>query len=536
MNLTDLLACHSLLDAQLLVHPNVPETRISGFNVLEATDIERWGRPGIAVLSSYYALQHVSKDELEEFFRKLAEIPIAVLMIKVDRLLDHIPPTVISLCEQHAIPLIRLDRRHNYQDIITEVLGSILARREEELRHFYDVSAISSKLTLEMSDINRILKEFASMLGMELAIHETNRDIWAGTSNRLRTLRLGDRLAMTRTEYMSKPYERFSVLSDEHVDEHTPSAIVIDTSCVSDRVHVLHIYEPPSREFGVHDVVIIENLIRCIQISLMREYAGRQQNRLVINSVIGHMLHGRLDATSELETVLRSFEIASDEQCRVLSIEIARDPDASQPYEMTWRERIQRRLSHAFPRSIYHFSHRTLEFVIPIRESDRPVSARKLEDLISEGLSGSNLPVEIRYYGGLSEKASILEIGQAGMQANAIGTFMRTHHKANCVQDYNDLGIFKILVESGQGNMERFVSRELRALHAEHASQYETLRAYLLNNQSLQATAKDLDVHPKTVKYRVDKLRDTPGVNLADPREMAALLTGIEIIDFQEGA
>ncbi|WP_239512389.1 PucR family transcriptional regulator [Bifidobacterium aerophilum] len=55
----------------------------------------------------------------------------------------------------------------------------------------------------------------------------------------------------------------------------------------------------------------------------------------------------------------------------------------------------------------------------------------------------------------------------------------------------------------------------------------ETISTFVLSGGSLETTAKTLNVHPNTVRYRLKRAADTTGWDAADPREAYVLRTAI---------
>lgn len=65
---------------------------------------------------------------------------------------------------------------------------------------------------------------------------------------------------------------------------------------------------------------------------------------------------------------------------------------------------------------------------------------------------------------------------------------------------------------------------------------FVTVRDFLLGGGSLEATARRLNVHPNTVRYRLNKSVDVTGWDPTDPRDAYVLLTAIKIGMIIEGA
>jgi len=73
------------------------------------------------------------------------------------------------------------------------------------------------------------------------------------------------------------------------------------------------------------------------------------------------------------------------------------------------------------------------------------------------------------------------------------------------------------------------VEKIYRPLHAHSADLVTTLWSYLDNGRSLEATARELFVHPNTVRYRLKRVSDVIGWDATGPREALILQTALII-------
>lgn len=71
------------------------------------------------------------------------------------------------------------------------------------------------------------------------------------------------------------------------------------------------------------------------------------------------------------------------------------------------------------------------------------------------------------------------------------------------------------------------VDRIYRPLHAHSADLVATLWSYLDNGRSLEATARELFVHPNTVRYRLKRVSEVIGWDATGPREALILQTAL---------
>ena len=70
-----------------------------------------------------------------------------------------------------------------------------------------------------------------------------------------------------------------------------------------------------------------------------------------------------------------------------------------------------------------------------------------------------------------------------------------------------------------------------RVLHGEHADDptFLTVSTFLRYGGSLELTAKELNIHPNTVRYRLKRAAETTGWDATDPRDAFVLNTAIAI-------
>jgi DNA-binding PucR family transcriptional regulator len=113
--------------------------------------------------------------------------------------------------------------------------------------------------------------------------------------------------------------------------------------------------------------------------------------------------------------------------------------------------------------------------------------------------------------------------------------FPRSHHEAllalrlqtaadasQRTTSYEDLGVYRVLADANdpQG-LERFAREWLGALldydDTGRADLVATLAAYLQHGRSHEAAAATLSVHRSTLKYRLQRIGEVSGLDLADP-------------------
>jgi len=96
----------------------------------------------------------------------------------------------------------------------------------------------------------------------------------------------------------------------------------------------------------------------------------------------------------------------------------------------------------------------------------------------------------------------------------------------------SELGLTGLLAGVSDERLAEFANRHLRPL-AEHDRQrhgnlLETLRAYLEGGEQ-QAAARRLGVHPNTLRYRLERVREISGANLEEPETRLNLAVALRV-------
>ena len=112
MTVRDVLELPSMTGASVLVGADVLDRNVTNIMVLEGPDVEKWGRPGLLLLTSFYALEPLSPDERVEFFRKAAGAGVTGFVFKPGRLVGEVPEDYLLACERCSLPIVRTSPDH----------------------------------------------------------------------------------------------------------------------------------------------------------------------------------------------------------------------------------------------------------------------------------------------------------------------------------------------------------------------------------------------------------------------------------------
>lgn len=534
MKISDLINCRSLEGAELIVGITNPDMLITGINILEATDIENWAKPGMVILTSYFALQNHSLEELNIFFEKMKKIGIPCLIMKVDRLVKEIPEQFIDLCKSYNIPLIRISGETKYEDIMVEVLTFILGIREQRLALYYEVSKISSQMTLERLGIQEILQHFKTFLDCDLMLVAQGKRAAVATNNRLTKLTLGDRLSFISSEYITYQYNRYQAKYDLYPDPEYPSVILARFPTEEGASETLVIQETLRNKINENEIVIIENLIRSLQLNLLLEYTGKQKALMNKNALVNDLLRGMITDPIEFNAACENLSIDPDSYCQVLTINYSKPSKNDLVSLFDVKKRLTTELKKFEDHIVYYSTPRYDQYILSfLKEKPRYFDIQKIRTLLEKIIEDEKFTKKISYCGGLSNIFPIREVSAAGIQSKAIEDFLVQYNMNNTIKEYKNLGLFKLFLGENTVKMNEIVPEEISRLHSDSKELFNTLAVYMKNNQNYKKTAESLYIHPKTVKYRIEKITKEYQLDLENIYSVTIILSAIDVIEFQ---
>lgn len=101
--------------------------------------------------------------------------------------------------------------------------------------------------------------------------------------------------------------------------------------------------------------------------------------------------------------------------------------------------------------------------------------------------------------------------------------------------DENDMGIFNFLINISPENYESMIPHDLKTLFIEKYELFETLYRFITNHLNYGATAADLYLHPKTIRYRINKIENILQLDLNNPIQLTNYTIGCILLNLRKG-
>jgi purine catabolism regulator len=176
----DTLSLQCMSGARLLAGRRGAGRRIRGVNVMEDADIVRWMRGGELLLTTGYTIRD-DPTALARLVPALAERELAGLVLKLGLYVEQVPDGVLAIADRLGFPLIGLPARMMFDDILSEVLGTILNRQAVELERSNAIHARLTAVAVDGGSFNELAEAVAELVRRPVAIRDAQGHALAAT-------------------------------------------------------------------------------------------------------------------------------------------------------------------------------------------------------------------------------------------------------------------------------------------------------------------------------------------------------------------
>lgn len=520
MRLKELLRTDNFASAKLLTGNIGLENEIESVMVLEAIDIEKWSKTHQIILTSFYAFANQPIEKINDFFQKMEKIGISGLIVKVDRLISMIPEWMIELCIQHRIPLIKITQDISYEKIMLGIYQPIFNYQSHILKTYYEVRQRFSQLTRNFASLERIMAEFYQLLQKSCFLQIPERQIFISEGNVDRDLVITSQERYAHSAYTTNNYSLIHFYT--HRDARDQLALQVRIPNNFTENCSLFIFNN-EEEFKENDLMIIENVVDVLQEKLQMEYLIKKDRYTRLNNLADAILQNTPQYSDELDSLLQEANLAKFTSYQ--GIAFATNSLNSKVIQ----KEIRNKLRHLKPNTLFFEHMNYLIVLLNFSKEGGPISKELLHQLLADYfVSYPELTIAVSE---LKEREQLKEIL---LDCLNILRFNEEYFIDNVVE-MTDLGIFRYFIEENkQAEMAHCIPQELRQLQREQFDLFATLQVYFQQNRNYKKTAEALFLHPKTIRYRLDRIQEILGIDLTNPLQAHNYETGCYLLNLKK--
>lgn len=512
------------------------DNQVTGAMVMEAIDIEEWGRKGQILLTSNYAFEGESIERIDQFFEAAKKIGIAGMIFKKNRLVNNVPDYFIENCEKHNLPLIEVDKSKTYEEIINAILKTLINRNALLLQSYYDNHQEFIQLMMNQAGIEDILTTLNRLIDVPVSLLEKVEGELKGTDKSYHNYKVEKKLAAEQRDQVKIAYNQYSVAyeSGEGKEKRNSTLLAFPIPNLGYEEYELILHEI-NRPLTDMDFMAVTNTVIAIQTELVKRYAVNQQTKSRLNDLVSDLMYGRLSKEEDVKEALRLLKINPNKRYRVVQFTFGL-PEKETPTAAVNRfvDTLIYLCNSSFSDVYYAQRQEKISFIVSSDNlSDKEVK-RKIKsslDYLNAHSMDSQLSSQVTF----SKTVSATNLSEGYRQAVDTQKVMSLWGKTTPVLSYQDLGVYQLFVETDNlYALERFVPDLIRELNETNPDMLNTLYEFINNNQNYSEAAEILFVHPKTIRYRINRIRELYSIDFDNPEEMLRYNLAIRIIKLLE--
>lgn len=528
MNVREALLLPSFADAKVIAGASGLDNELSSAMVLEAADIENWGKRGQLIITSFFALQELSDSEVARFFHTMSIIGIAAMAFKPERLLPTAPDNIVALCEDFGVPLIRLQPKIKYESILLDVLGHVLDSNLTLLNRFYDSHRHTMALALKQPSIPYILNTLKNTLRMDVSYLDTMRDRRLGTDS---TRTCFDAYSFSRLE--PTPFQThayfdaklfYNSVPEEGADEPRAEKALAVRIPSSDGIDYYLLVHESDVELTPLDTMTIENIVGLLQMKILEQNAIKQKLFIQNNNAVHDLLLGRYETPERVDSALTMLGIDEFPFYEVLFVHVSLADSADIDRLDELQQAIRRRIRSAYPGIVYFVNNDRLVFLHNFRSPLTRFNLDLIQEILSKLHASSTLPL-FQHLAALSGTVDRYALGQANTEVLNVYRLFNGSTGVNRAVRFEDLGVYKLMLMADDlSQLSEYMDPRVVELAAKQPELLSTLVCLCENGMDFPKTGEQLFIHPKTVRYRVDRARQIYGIDVKNPDDFLQVM------------
>lgn len=525
----------------------VGNKEISGIQIIETSDMERYLSGGEILMTSLKAYEGISESEFQKHMEEFVKLQISGFIVKRNQQTEsqkRLFDLLMQYSEEYHLPVIEIPADMYYWGIIKYVLMQIFDLKIAKLSYFKITHDNLSVLLLNeldiLKNIDNILQQIDRMVGNPLSLYDENRNCIATTDPTLTGFEFAKEVEEYRPDVMvaKYPYLRQARVYTEYIkkfDVYTQMGFYLVITEKNEALTTL-------------DFISLENAIVVLQYLLMRRAAEENIAKKYHKDLGYRMLNGSLTNT-ELREVADILGFKKTDEFRVITCCLIPPDNAAKftPLQLETTEFVKQELLHLLPKSYIYCNTNQIIYIHKEQDEESKYDFRKNLENIQQSIQNQLIQkeIEINFVIGIGKRvkgySQLKESFEDSQTAIEYIDMIRTviGDKDRSVVDSSKLGFFRMLAKpENKEQLWSCIPESLYKLYDYDAQKkgdlVDTLECFLNNNQSQKKTSKEMFVHYRTIMYRLRKIVEITGIDFSNPAEMLIVRNGLMLMRIVE--
>lgn len=520
---------------------------ISGIQIIETSDMERYLSGGEILMTSLKAYEGISESEFQKHMEAFVKLQISGFIVKRNQQTEsqkRLFDLLMQYSEEYHLPVIEIPADMYYWGIIKYVLMQIFDLKIAKLSYFKTTHDNLSVLLLNeldvLKNIDNILQQIDRMVGNPLSLYDENRNCIATTDPTLTGFKFAKEVEEYRPDVMvaKYPYLRQARVYTEYIKKFD----------VYTQMRFYLVITEKNEALTTLDFISLENAIVVLQYLLMRRAAEENIAKKYHKDLGYRMLNGSLTNT-ELREVADILGFKKTDEFRVITCCLVPPDNTAKftPLQLETTEFVKQELLQLLPKSYIYCNTNQIIYIHKEQDEENEYDFRKNLENIQQSIQNQLIQkeIEINFVIGIGKRvkgySQLKESFEDSQTAIEYIDMIRTviGDKDRSVVDSSKLGFFRMLAKhENKEQLWACIPESLCKLYdydtQKKGDLVDTLECFLNNNQSQKKTSKEMFVHYRTIMYRLRKIVEITGIDFSNPAEMLIVRNGLMLMRIVE--
>lgn len=525
MIMKDILCLPSLEGAVVLAGASGLDREVTNAMVMEGPDVEKWGRPGLVLVTSLFALIPLGPSDRLEFYDKVAGIGIAGIIYKPGRTPAELLQPSLDACEARSIPFVQMKSTVNFEAVLMDVMGTVIDSNAQLLDSFYETHRKTMRLALQQPSIYEVVSQLKERMGCEVSFFDRADDAHVGTDEDASAFESATLSEFRYQKYQTNHYYNATL---RYWDTHSEPALAVNIPSQSHGSCYLIVHTIPE-DVSAFQRMTIDNYVNLLSIELLKQEAIDQQLYNRNNMLVHDLLQGRYVSNEEVDEAIDELSIGAHALYQVMLLRFSVLDPSQTDRVRDLLNTFQRRVRRLYPNSVFFESNNRLSFLRNHTSGSIGFDKDEMATILDNMHGDDSLP-RFSHLLVLSSHVSRYDIPRANTEVLSIYKLFDASQLADRYIRYEDLGLLKFFIDIGDSSkLASYLDPRLDRLRQENPEGFRTLATLCANECSYSAAASQLYVHPKTVRYRVERIRDEYGVDVHNTDDLMQVLLAEKI-------
>jgi len=548
MTLREVLQIDELKDVKVIAGEEGLDRLVKNVNVMEVPDIQKWIKEGQLLLTAGFSI----KDDViaqKNLIPKLAKKGLAGLMIKPKRYIEEIPDSMIEAANKNKFPLLEMPQDLSHPLILEIIYEKLVNRQASILKKLDNAHQKILNEVVKGGGLKDISETLFELIDNPAAIITNNNKIYLGLEiDKSFTAEFKDflsRLIEEENRFISKNKYRGKVeFADKDLD--AISVPILVGNSYYGNIFVLE----SKHKMKKSDIMIIERSSIIAALSIINKKSIQEVERRYKNEFLFDWIEGNFYSKKLL--IQRGKILGWDLRHSFLPIVISIDNynhllnDSQGSYKAkSIKENLQRKIRNICSdlNEVFICGDEGDSILLLIKISNKEESESEIKDKAKQIAKKiqKNFSKEQDHSCSIGIgrfRADLLEVPESYQEAKKSIKITRKFYGKGNTSHFDDLGVYRILYNTKEKEMEKFVHDYYNPLSEYDKNQdtelVKTAKMFFQCKGNVSEMAKKLYTHYNTIRYRLNRIEEITNISLNDAEEQLNLQLAIKIGETEE--